>query len=74
MTEDTERREGGAWIGQHPDPNTEKVRRDLDEGAEREAVTNTESGDSPDDADWPTGHREGPQADDHDVREAGENR
>ena len=33
MTDD--KREGGAWIGQHPDPNTEDVRRELDEGAER---------------------------------------
>jgi hypothetical protein len=72
MTDD--KREGGAWIGQHPDPNTEKVRRDLDEGAERVAVTDNESGASPDDQDWPAGHREGDQADDDDVREAGQNR
>ena len=69
-----EPREGGAWIGQHPDENTEKVRRQLDEGAERVAVTDNESGDVPDDADWPGGHREGDHADDDDVREAGLNR
>ena len=72
MTEDT--REGGAWIGQHPDENTEKVRRDLDEGAELVAVADNESGPVPDDEGWPSGHREGDQADDDDVREAGQNR
>lgn len=74
MTEETERREGGAWIGQHPDENTEQVREDLDDGAERVAVTNNESGDSPGDGGWPHGHREGDQAGDDDVRGAGENR
>ena len=73
MTDDAERREGGAWIGQHPDENTERVREQLDEGAERVAVTNNESGASPDDESWPHGHREGDQADDDDVRRAGEN-
>jgi hypothetical protein len=70
----TDEREGGAWIGQHPDKNTEKVRRQLDEGAERVAVTDNESGARPDDEDWPPGHREGDQAGDDDVREAGQNR
>lgn len=74
MTDDTERRQGGAWIGQHPDENTEDVRDDLDEGAERVAVTANESGASPSDEGWPHGHREGDQAGDDDVREAGENR
>ena len=89
MTDDTERREGGAWIGQHPDENTEQVRRQLDEGAERVAVTNNEAGAAPDDEGWPTGHRHGDhagdddgwphghragdQAGDDDVRRAGEN-
>jgi len=74
MTEETEPREGGAWIGQHPDANTEKVREQLDEGAERVAVTNNETGASPGDAGPPQGHREGDQAGDDDVRRAGENR
>jgi len=74
MTDDIERREGGAWIGQHPDENTEEVRRQLDEGAERVAVTNNESGATSDDEGWPTGHRQGDQAADDDVHEAGENR
>ena len=73
MTQDTERREGGAWIGQHPDENTEQVRENLDEGAERVAVTSNESGASPSDEGWPQGHREGDQASDDDVRQAGEN-
>jgi hypothetical protein len=67
-------REGGSWIGQHPDPNTEKVRDDLDGDAERVAVTANESGDVPSDDEWPAGHREGEQATDDDLRQAGENR
>jgi phosphosulfolactate synthase (CoM biosynthesis protein A) len=74
MTDDTQRREGGAWIGQHPDENTEQVRQQLDEGAERVAVTNNESGAGPGDEGWPQGHREGAGAGDDDVREAGQNR
>lgn len=74
MNEDIERRDGGAWIGQHPDANTEQVRDNLPEGAERVAVTNNESGESPPDGGWPQGHRQGDQAGDDDVREAGENR
>jgi hypothetical protein len=70
---DAQEREGGAWIGQHPDENTEQVREQLDEGAERVAVTQNESGDSPRGDDWPAGHREGDQAGDDDVRRAGEN-
>ena len=64
MTDDTPRREGGAWIGQHPDPNTQKVRDDLDDGAERVAVTNNESGESSGDDGWPHGHRDDDQAGD----------
>jgi hypothetical protein len=74
MTDTTPGREGGAWIGQHPDENTEKVRDQLDEGAERVAVTNNESGASPADDGWPSGHREGNDADDDEGRRAGENR
>ena len=48
----------------------------LDEGAERVAITDNESGAIPDEDqdDWPSGHREGNQAGDGDIREAGENR
>ena len=74
MTDDDHDRTGGAWIGQHPDENTKKVRKGLDDGAERVAVTNNESGDSPADDAPPRGHREGDQADDDDIRNAGENR
>ena len=73
MTNETPERQGGAWIGQHPDENTQKVREQLDDGAERVAVTNNESGESPSDEGWPQGHREGDQASDDDVRRAGEN-
>ena len=72
MADDTERREGGAWIGQHPDENTEQVREQLDEGAERVAVTSNESGEGLREGAWPQGHREGDQAGDDDVRRAGE--
>ena len=72
--DDTERREGGAWIGQHPDENTERVRETLPEGAERVAVTNNESGEASSDEGWPRGHRDGDAAGDDDVRRAGENR
>ena len=57
-----EPREGGAWIGQHPDENTEHVREQLDEGAERVAVTQNEAGEPADSDEWPGGHREGDQA------------
>ena len=70
---DTPEREGGAWIGQHPDPNTAKVRENLDEGAERVAVTQNESGEGIREGAWPGGHREGAEAGDDDVRRAGEN-
>jgi len=73
MADDTDRREGGAWIGQHPDENTERVRDSLDDGAERVAVTNNESGEGQQEGAWPHGHREGDQAGDDDVRRAGEN-
>lgn len=73
MDDVQEPREGGAWIGQHPDENTEQVREQLDEGAERVAVTNNESGGSSNADEWPRGHREGDQAGDDDVRQAGEN-
>ena len=74
MTDDIERREGGAWIGQQPDENTEQVREQLDDGAERVAVTNNETGASPSDDRSPQGHREGDQAGDDDIRRAGESR
>jgi hypothetical protein len=53
MTQEKDAREGGAWIGQHPDPNTQEVRDNLDGGAERVAVTNNESG-APSDDEAPT--------------------
>lgn len=62
MNDDTQRREGGAWIGQHPDPNTVQVPESLDPGAERVAVTNNEPGDAPSDEGWPGGHRAGDDA------------
>ena len=49
------------------------MREQLDEGAERVAVTNNEAGASPDDEGWPQGHRTGEPAGDDDIRRAGEN-
>ena len=74
MTDTDQDRTGGAWIGQQPDENTSKVRDELDDSAERVAVTENESGASPSDDGPPRGHREGDQAGDDDVRNAGENR
>jgi hypothetical protein len=73
MTDANDRRAGGAWIGQHPDENTERVREELPEGAERVAVTDNESGAGEREGEWPHGHREGDPAGDDDVRRAGEN-
>ena len=70
----TDERQGGAWIGQRPDENTEKVREEAEkQDAERVAVTNNESGGTPgaDADDWPSGHREGHPVSDDDVRDAG---
>lgn len=74
MADETERREGGAWIGQHPDENTEQVRESLDEGADRVAVTDNEPGPAPREGEWPTGHRQGDHTTDDDVRRAGDSR
>ncbi len=74
MTDDDQDRTGGAWIGQHPDENTKQVRESLDDGADRVAVTNNESDESPNADGPPRGHREGDQAGDDDIRNAGENR
>ncbi len=76
MTNDTDERQGGAWIGRQPDENTEQVRENLPEGAERVAVTNNETDDAAtadDGGAWPTGHRQGDDAGDDDVRRAGQN-
>jgi hypothetical protein len=74
--EDTtaDERTGGAWIGQHPDANTEEIEEHQDPGAERVAVTSNEAGAPVPDGGWPHGHREGAHATDDDIREAGEDR
>jgi hypothetical protein len=69
----TPEREGGAWIGQHPDPNTEQVREDLDDAAERVATTANEAGGAAGTDAQPQGHREGDDAGDDDIRRAGQN-
>jgi hypothetical protein len=68
------------YIGQRPDENTDQIEEQLDPDAERVAVTDNESSGAGAadrrvqgrDDEWPRGHREGHQADDDDVREAGE--
>jgi hypothetical protein len=58
MAEKHSDREAGSWIGQQPDENTEQVEKNLDDGAERVAVTNNEADDSGTRQDSPQGHRE----------------
>jgi hypothetical protein len=58
MGEQHSDRPAGAWIGQQPDENTERVERTLDDGAERTAVTNNEAEESGAQQDVPQGHRE----------------
>jgi len=74
MTSETPERQGGAWIGQHPDENTEQVRENLPASAERVAVTNNEPDEAPVGTGSPQGHREGGGASDDAVREAGQDR
>jgi hypothetical protein len=79
MTEPRER-EGGGWIGQHPDENTEEVRRSLGGADKRVAEADTQS--SGEGAanervqgrrdEWPEGHRSGTSASDDEVREKGD--
>jgi hypothetical protein len=58
MAEKQPDREPGSWIGQNADKNTEQVREQLPEGAERVAVTNNESDDAGTEPETPQGHRE----------------
>ena len=58
MSEKDSERDAGAWIGQHPDENTEEIRKNLDDGAERVSVTNNEADDAVKEADPPRGHRQ----------------
>ena len=62
----SDEREGGAWIGQRPDENTEAVEENLNEDAERVAVTDNTAelgGETPDQQNSPAGHREPTEAD-----------
>ncbi len=57
-----EDRSDRTWIGQHPDENTDAVHRELDEDAERVAVTNNTSAgpgaSTESNNNQPAGHRE----------------
>lgn len=79
MTNESEQRPAGAWIGQKPDENTRDVRRELGEDDERVSVRDTQSsGEGANEErvqgrgdEWPRGHRTGDRVSDDDVRRAG---
>jgi hypothetical protein len=75
--EDARRRPGaldpGAYVGRLPERQAETIPGGLSRRDERIAANSTQPGPVPDDAS-PTGHRDGPDADDDSVREAGQRR
>jgi hypothetical protein len=65
----------GAYIGNEPEREAETIPGGVRRDDERIAATASQSGArSPDTGEVPEGHREGADADDDAVREAGENR
>jgi hypothetical protein len=65
----------GAYIGHEPEREAETIPGGVRHDDERIAASASQSGArSPDTGEVPEGHREGPDADDDAVREAGENR
>ena len=66
--------EPGAYIGHEPERAAETIPGGVRRDDERIAAHSTQSGEiSPDTGEAPEGHREGANADDDMVREAGEN-
>jgi hypothetical protein len=70
---DPERRDPGAYVGREPERQAATIPGGIDAGDERVAAHSTQSGPTAGDTD-PDGHREGPPADDDQVREAGQSR
>lgn len=70
---DTERRDPGAYVGREPERQAATIPGGISPDDERIAAHSTQSGPTAGD-DVPDGHREGPSADDDQVREAGQSR
>ncbi len=70
---DTERHDPGAYVGREPERQAATIPGGVRPDDERIAAHSTQSGQTVGD-DMPDGHREGPQADDDQVREAGQSR
>jgi hypothetical protein len=66
--------EPGAYVGSKPEREAETIPGGVRPDDERIAANSSQTGRVSDDDDTPEGHREGRQADDDLVREAGENR
>ena len=66
--------EPGAYVGRLPERQAETIPGGVRPDDERIAAHSTQTGEVPSDEDTPSGHRDGRQASDDQVREAGENR
>jgi hypothetical protein len=66
--------EAGAYVGRKPERQAETIPGGVRPNDERIAAHSTQVGEGGGDEAPPTGHREGRNADDYLVREAGENR
>ena len=66
--------EPGAYVGRKPERQAETIPGGVRPDDERIAAHSTQTGPMPAADETPAGHREGAQADDDLVREAGENR
>jgi hypothetical protein len=64
----------GAFVGRLPERSTETIPGGIGPKDERVAASATQVSGGEGRVDEPTGHREGDQASDDDIREAGENR
>jgi len=70
---DPERRDPGAYVGREPERQAATIPGGIASADERVAAHSTQSGPTSGDP-VPDGHREGPPADDDQVREAGQSR
>lgn len=70
---DAERRDPGAYVGREPERQAATIPGGISAADQRIAAHSTQSGPTSGDT-VPDGHREGPPADDDQVREAGQSR
>lgn len=70
---DREQRDPGAYVGRQPERQAATIPGGISRDDERVAAHSTQSGPTAGDP-VPDGHREGPPADDDQVREAGQSR